>query len=89
MGEKMPSVEPTATSLKKELRESLEILKRDFDSLNHFVAELTSDGNSTPISLTNDDLHDLLSVAQEIQDAASDIEFEAGKIKEKISRFVA
>jgi prefoldin subunit 5 len=89
MGEKMPSVEPTATSLKKELRESLEILKRDFDSLNHFVAELTSDGNSTPISLTNDDLQDLLSVAQEIQDAASDIEFEAGKIKEKISRFVA
>jgi hypothetical protein len=89
MDDKMPSAEPTATSLKKELRESLEVLKRDFDSLNHFVAELTSDGSSSPISLTNDDLHDLLSVAKEIQDAASDIEFEASKIKEKLNRFVA
>jgi hypothetical protein len=52
------------------------------------VEELASDGSSTPISRTNDDLHDLLSVTQEIQDVASDIEFEASKIKEKLSRFV-
>jgi hypothetical protein len=88
MDEKAPSAEPTATSLKNELRESLEILKKDFESLERFVEELASDGSSTPISLTNDDLHDLLSVTQEIQDAASDIEFEASKIKEKLSRFV-
>ena len=89
MDEKTPSSKPTATSLKNELRESLEVLKGDFDNLERFVAELASGEDSTPISLTNDDLHDLLSVAQEIQDAASDIEFEASKIKEKLSRFVA
>jgi hypothetical protein len=89
MNDITPSAEPTATSLKKELSESLAILKTDFESLNHFVAELSPDGSSAPISLTRGDLNDLLSVAQETQDAASDIEFEASKIKEKLSRFIA
>lgn len=80
---------PTATSLKMELRESLEILKRDFESLSHFVSELASVESSASIPLTRDDLHDLLSVTLEIHDAASEIEFEADKIKEQLSHFVA
>lgn len=83
------SDEPTATSLKKELRESLDILKKDFDSLKHLVAELASDGITAQISLTNDDRNDLLSITQEIQDAANDIEFEASKIKDKLSHCIA
>ena len=87
--EEMPHTsKPTANSLKHELRESLRILKRDFESLKHFVAEIGSDGISPPIPLTREDLDDLLSVTLEIHDAANDIEFEASKIKEKLSRFV-
>ena len=88
MDETTPAAQPIATSLKKELRESLEVLKQDFENLKHFVAELALDGMSAPVSLTKDDLDELLSVTQEIHDAASDIEFEAGKIKEKLDRFV-
>jgi uncharacterized protein with von Willebrand factor type A (vWA) domain len=83
------SDEPTAGRLKKELRESLEILKKDFESLTHLMAELASDGTRASISLTNDDLNDLISVTREIQDAANDIQFEAKKIGEKLSRFIA
>ena len=81
--------EPTANSLKKELRESLEILQKDFENLKLFVAELASDGDSPPISLSREDLNDLLSLTLEIQNAGSNIEFEANKIKEKLSRFIA
>jgi hypothetical protein len=89
MNDQTPSTEPTPTSLKKELSESLEILKRDFESLRCFVAELASDGISAPIALTKDDLHDLLSVTLEIRDAAANIEFEANKIRETLDQFVA
>ena len=88
MIEQTPLAEPSAASLKKELRESLEILKTDFEDLKHFVAELSDDGVQAPIALTKGDLDDLISVTLEIHDAASDIEFEASKIKEKLSRFV-
>lgn len=79
---------PTAASLKKQLRESLEITKKDFQGLTDFMAELASDGTSTPIALTADDLNDLLSVTVEIRDAANDIEFEVGKIRDKLNRLV-
>ena len=88
MDEKTRSAEPTTNSLKKELRESLEILKTDFEGLKHFVEELSGDGASAPTTLAKDDLDDLLSVTLEIHDAASDIEFEASKIRDKLSRFV-
>lgn len=80
---------PTASSLKKELRESLEILQKDFESLKHFVAELAPDERSGPISLTKEDLSDLIALSLEIQDAGANIEFEANKIKERLSRFIA
>jgi len=35
----------TASSLKKELRESLEVLKKDFEGLRTFVAEIASKGS--------------------------------------------
>jgi hypothetical protein len=89
MDEKTPSAKPTAASLKTELRESLEILIKDFESLKRFVAEVTSDGISAPIALTKDDLDDLVSVTLEIRDAAGNIEFEANKIREMLDRFVA
>ncbi len=89
MDEKAISSEPTANSLKNELRESLKILKTDFESLKHFVEEISSEGASAaPTTLTKGDLDDLLSITLEIQDAASDIEFEASKIKDKLTRFV-
>lgn len=82
------SAGPTADSLKNELRESLEVLKRDFESLKLFVAEIAPEGVLAPIPLSKDDLDALLSVTEEIHDAANDIEYEASKIKDKLSRFV-
>lgn len=79
---------PTAASLKKELSESLETLKKDFENLKHFVEEIAPEGVPSSLSLTKDDLRDLLSVTLEIQDASSNIEFEASKIKETLDRFV-
>ena len=46
------ATEPTASSLKRELRESLELLKRDFEGLNNFVAEIAPEGQSPPIPLS-------------------------------------
>jgi hypothetical protein len=87
MDEQSISSGPTANSLKNELRESLRILKTDFESLKHFVEEIGSDGvSAAPLTLTKGDLDDLLSVTLEIHDAANDIEFEASKIKDKLSR---
>ena len=88
MDEKSPSAQPTAASLKQELSESLQILKADFEALKHFVSELSTDEVVQPIPLTKADLNDLLSVTSEIHDAAGDIEFEANKIKEKLTRLV-
>ena len=84
-----PSAQPTAASLKQELRDSLALLRRDFANLEQFVTELASDGLSPGLSLTKEDRDDLLSVTLEIRDAASNIEFEANKIKEKLDRIVA
>ena len=78
--------EPTASSLKKELRESLDLLIKDFEGLKHFVAEIAPEGVPASIPLSKDDLHDLLSATLEIHDAADNIVFEASKIKEKLER---
>jgi hypothetical protein len=87
MNENSITFGPTADSLKKELGESLRILKADFESLTRFVAEVSPDGDSAvPMTLTKNDRDTLLSVTQEIHDAANDIEFEADKIKDKLSR---
>lgn len=89
MADNTISSKPSANSLKNELRESLKLLKTDFDNLKHFVEEVSSDGVSVaPMPLAKDDIADLLSVTQEIRDAANDIEFEADKIKDKLSRFI-
>jgi hypothetical protein len=77
---------PTASSLKKELKESLELLVKDFDCLKHFVAEIAPEGVPAAIPLSKDDLHDLLTATLEIHDAADNIVFEASKIKEKLER---
>jgi hypothetical protein len=77
---------PTASSLKKEQRESLELLKRDFESLKHFVEEIAPEGVPAPIPLSREDRQDLLAATSEIHDAADNIVFEAGKIKEKLER---
>lgn len=82
------SSEPTASGLKKELSDSLEALKKDFENLKHFVEEIVPEGTPAPLALTNDDLKDLLSITSEIQDAASNLEFEAGKVKDTLDRFV-
>lgn len=78
--------DPTASSLKKELSASLEILKKDFAGLMHFVEEISPEGVPAPIPLTKEELEDLLSATLAIQDAGNDIAFEAGKIKEKLER---
>ena len=83
-----PFALPTATVLKKELRESLALLRKDFANLEQFVAELAGDGVSPSISLKKEDRDDLLSVTLEIRDAANNIEFEANKIREKLERMV-
>ena len=84
-----PLAMPTATVLKKELRESLALLRKDFANLEQFVAEIASDGVSPSLSLTKEDRDELLSVTLEIRDAASNIEFEANKIREKLDRLGA
>lgn len=84
----MISPEPTADSLKKELRESLATLKTSFQNLDKFVAEITSEGGSPPTTLTKSDVDELASVALEIQDAANNLEFEAAKIHEKLSSII-
>jgi hypothetical protein len=86
MTDEASSARPTASSLKSELRESLELLKRDFESLKHFVEEIAPDGVPAPIPLSREDRQDLLAATEEIHDAADDIVFEAGKIKEKLER---
>ena len=86
MAEETFPAEPTASSLKRELGESLELLKRDFEGLKHFVAEIAPEGVPASIPLSKDELHDLLSATLEIHDAANDIAFEASKIKEKLER---
>lgn len=86
MSEETFSAEPTASSLKKELRESLERLMKDFEGLKHFVAEIAPEGIPASIPLSKDDLQDLLAATEEIHDAANDIAFEAGKIKDKLER---
>lgn len=88
MTETPSTSKPTAAGLKKELSESLETLKRDFENLKHFVEEIAPAGIPDSLSLTKDDLHDLLSITLEIQDASNNIEFEASKIKETLDRFV-
>ena len=88
MDEKTPAAGPTASSLKNELRGSLEQLKKDFEGLKHFVDEIAPGAASVPISLGKDDLNDLLAVTPDIQDAGNDVAFEAGKIKEKLQNFV-
>lgn len=86
MSEETFSAEPTASSLKKELRESLELLMKDFEGLKHFVAEIAPEGVPASLPLSKDELHDLLTATEEIHDAANDIAFEATKIKEKLER---
>ena len=77
---------PTASSLKAELKESLELLKKDFEGLKHFVAEIAPEGLPTSIALSKNEVEDLLNVTLEIQDAANDIAFEASKIIDKLER---
>jgi hypothetical protein len=86
MAEETVPAEPTASGLKKELKESLELLKRDFEGLKNFVAEIVPEGTPGSIPLLKDDVHDLLAATLEISDAANDIAFEATKIKEKLKR---
>ena len=77
---------PTASSLKSELRESLELLKKDFENLKHFVEEIAPAGVPAQIPLSSEDRQDLLAATSEIHNAADDIVFEAAKIKEKLER---
>ena len=86
MAEETFPVQPTASSLKRELRESLELLIKDFEGLKTFVAEIAPEGIPASIPLSKDDVHDLLTATLEIHDAANDIAFEASKIKEKLER---
>jgi hypothetical protein len=86
MAEKTFPAQPTASSLKKELREYLQLLIRDFEDLKTFVAEIAPKESSVSILLSKDDVHDLLTATVEIQETASNIVFEASKIKEKLER---
>jgi hypothetical protein len=86
MDEKTVPAQPTPSSLKKELKESFELLKRDFEGLKNFVAEISPKGTPASIALSKDDVHDLLTATLEIHDAAEDIAFEATKIEEKLER---
>jgi hypothetical protein len=86
MAEENSPVVPTAEGLKKELSDSLQMLIKDFEGLKHFVGEIAPDGIPASILLSKEELHDLLSAALEIHDAANDIAFEASKIKEKLER---
>jgi len=86
MTDEASSAGPTASSLKKELRESLELLKRDFESLKHFVEEIAPEGIPATITLSSEDRQALLAATSEIHDAADNIVFEAEKIKDKLER---
>ena len=79
---------PTTSSLKNELKQSLELLIKDFEGLKTFVAEIAPEGIPASIPLSMDDLHDLLTATEEIQDAANDIAFEASTIKDKLERLL-
>jgi catechol 2,3-dioxygenase-like lactoylglutathione lyase family enzyme len=78
--------QPTAGSLKKELSESLQVLRADFEGLKHFVTEIAPEGIPAQIPLTTADLNDLRAATEEIHDTADNIVFEASKIKEKLQR---
>ena len=86
MTENTFSSQPTASSLKSELNESLKLLVQDFEDLKKFVAEIAPEGVPTSIPLSKNDLDDLLAATLQIEDAANDIVFEASKIKEKLQR---
>jgi hypothetical protein len=86
MAEKAFPAEPTASSLKKELGESLDLLKRDFEGLKHFVTEIAPEGIPASIPISRQDLNDLLTATSEIHDAAEDIAFEARIIRGKLER---
>ena len=88
MADKPSPAEPTASRLKRELRESLEILKRDFEGLKLFVEEIAPDGAPASLPLSKAEIADLLAATLEIQDAGNDVVFEAGKIKDKLERLV-
>ncbi len=88
MADKPSPAEPTASRLKRELRESLEILKRDFEGLKLFVEEIAPDGVPASLPLSKAEIADLLAATLEIQDAGNDVVFEAGKIKDKLERLV-
>jgi|GEM_PF-1952455 len=86
MSDETVPAEPTAGRLKIELKVSLELLKKDFESLKHFVDEIAPEGVPAPIRLSREDRQELLAATSEIHDAADDIVFEAEKIKEKLER---
>ena len=86
MTEEALPAKPTASSLKQELGVSLELLKRDFEGLKKFVAEIAPAGISESMPLSKDDVHELLAATLEIHDAADNIAFEANRIKEKLER---
>ncbi len=86
MTESQNAPQPTASSLKQELRESLDVLKKDFASLVHFVEEIAPEGIPASIPLSKEERDDLLAASLDIYDAANDIAFEANKIKEKLER---
>ena len=86
MTENTFSPQPTASSLKTELNESLKLLVKDFDGLKKFVTEIAPEGIPASIPLSKNELDDLLAATLEIEDAANDIAFEASKIKEKLQR---
>ena len=88
MADKPSPAEPTASRLKRELRESLEILKRDFEGLKLFVEEIAPDGAPASLPLSKAEIADLLAATLEIQDAGNDVVFEAGRIKDKLERLV-
>ncbi len=86
MADQPAPARPTASGLKQELCESLEVLKRDFEALKHFVEEISPEGVPASLPLTREEIAELLAATLEIQDAGNDIVFEAGRIKEKLER---
>jgi len=79
-----PAAVPTSGNLKNELRVSLGQLKKDFDALRNFVTEIAQADATAPMAIGKGDLNDLIAITLDIQDAANDLGFEAGKIKETL-----